>query len=39
MPNKDGSGPRKRSPRNQGQGLGNCKKSKKNKGYANKSKK
>jgi len=39
MPNGNGSGPRKRSPRSVGQGLGNCKKSKKNKGYANKSKK
>ncbi len=35
MPGKDGKGPRKRSPRNCGRGLGKCKK---NKGYTNKRK-
>jgi len=36
MPNGNGKGPRERSGRNEGRGLGTCKKSKKNKGYANK---
>jgi len=34
LPNKDGNGPRKRSPRTTGKGLGNCS-NKKNKNYCN----